>query len=161
MHRQIKSRPQSKIDQILWDPALEQLLKTSNYQNATPNWSHRNIYYMVETNSFMEAIGHGQTSPQNNSCDDATRSKENRIRHIIQKPLSPRKPLIIPCSTNIAYQDKQKIEKVVRQRKEKIVHKTLPIKPKNEKPTLTRPTTIHGLRFSSQQSRKPTFYWGA
>ena len=99
LHSQ-KKRPNSKFEGLHWDSALEDLLKAGNYKEINTKWSERNLYYVSEAKTFMEAIDNTPQKKNNPAAsEDPTRSKENHIRHIILKPLSPRKPIVIPKST--------------------------------------------------------------
>ena len=156
---------QSKIktDDAKWDPALETLLKADNYKNINAKWTDRNLYYISETKTFMEAIDNKPQHKKNPMIsEDPTRSKENHIRHIILRPLSPRKPIVIPRSTSSSVQrDKQKLEQIVKQRSQKQATQQLSnYYFTKDNQNIARRSTLQRMQFSSYGSRKPTYYWG-
>lgn len=158
-----QKRSQTRFDKSKWDPALETLLNTDNYKEINTNWTERNLFYISETKTFMEAI---DDKPQHKNnpivSEDPTRSKENHIRHIILKPLSPRKPLVIPRSTSSSvHRDKQGLEQIIKQRSQKQTAQQLSnyyLTKDNQ--SIARPSTLPRIQFSSYGSRKPTYYWG-
>lgn len=154
---------QTQFERSKWDPALEDLLKTDNYQDINTKWTERNLYYISETKTFMEAIDNKPQHKKNPAVtEDPTRTKENHIRHLILKPLSPRKPTVVPRSTSSSiHRDKQGLEQIVKQRSQKQARQQLSnyyLTKDNQ--SVARPSTLPRLQFSSYGSRKPTYYWG-
>ena len=150
-----------------WDRALEQLLSSTSYKQADPKWSDRNLCLMMETKSFMDAVNDDPNAKGSHTrvVDDPTRTREKHIRNMISRPLSPRKPIVIPCSGVRTWQkDKQQLENIIRMRNHKVItpiamlHNTSTIK---ESQNVTRPSTVQKMRVNTASRRKPTFYWGA
>jgi hypothetical protein len=151
-----------------WDPALESLLNTTSLQAVNPRWSDRIMDTIQETKTFLDAINRhvigatDETGPKK-PVEDPARVRENHIRHMIQAPLSPRKPIVIPCPyAAVKQRDKQKLEKVFRQRTTaaSLGLISMPQVPK-ENWQITRKPVIAKRTFSSMTSSKRTFYWGA
>lgn len=158
-----RMRPNSKFENYKYDHALEDLLKAGHYKEINTNWTDRNLFYMSETKTFMEAIDNKPRKKMNPAIsEDPTRSKENHIRHIIMRPLSPRKPIVIPRSTSTSvHRDKQGLEKIIKQRSQRQTTQQLPsynITKDNQ--NIARHSTIPRIQLSSYGSRKPTYYWG-
>jgi hypothetical protein len=151
-----------------WDTALEALLTASNLQSAKPRWSDRIIDTIQETKTFLDAINRhviGATDgpgPKKH-IEDPARVRENHIRHMIQAPLPPRKPIVIPCPyAAVKQRDKQKLERVIRQRTTaaSLGIISMPHFPK-ENCRIARRPNVGNRSFSSMTSTKRTFYWGA
>jgi hypothetical protein len=150
-----------------WDPALETLLNTPALILAKPRWSDRIIDTIQDTKTFLDAINRHVGGADDNGpkrpIEDPARVRENHIRHMILAPLSPRKPIVIPCPyAAVRQRDKQKLEKVVRERTTaaSLGLISMPQLPKENCQLARRPIVAHRT-FSSMTSSKRTFYWGA
>jgi hypothetical protein len=145
-----------------WDLALEALLRAPSYSTEV-RWTDQLIDRVGDVKTFAQAIlpptdGRGPS----HAAVDPTRTRENHLRRLILAPLSPRKPVIIPCpAAAIKQRDKQKIEKVMRYRKavSRMARITVPEKEK-ENGNLVRKPEVEMRPFSSLGSTRPVFYWG-
>ncbi|OHT12400.1 hypothetical protein TRFO_17769 [Tritrichomonas foetus] len=104
-----------------WDPALEELLaapikRAERLSNI--GWSERNMTKILDTKTLIEAINVRSVKEESvTTWVDPLKARASRINHLINMPLSPRKPIVIPCScAAVKQRDKQKIEKIIRQR---------------------------------------------
>jgi hypothetical protein len=99
-----------------WDPALGTLLNTPTLKSVKPRWSDRIIDTIQDTKTFLDAInrhviGATDVPGPKKAVEDPARVRENHIRHMIQAPLPPRKPIVIPCPyAAVKQRDKQKLE---------------------------------------------------
>ncbi|OHS98515.1 hypothetical protein TRFO_35045 [Tritrichomonas foetus] len=158
-----KRKPQVQ-NAVKWDSALESLLNTKHYKDANVQWGDRNICLMTETNTFMDAIS---SKPLNgnmnlNLIEDPTRTKESHIRNMILKPLSPRKPIVIPCSgSHVVRRDKQKLEKIMKERSYHAHSRMIEIVPRKANHNVARAASVQKMRMTSNAARRPTYYWGA
>jgi hypothetical protein len=150
----------------LWDGAVETFLQTKRYTAATVRWSDRIANSISDSTTLLDAISrHIPVDGANarHRADDPMHERENHVRHMILAPLSPRKPIVIPCpAAAVRQRDKQKLEKVIRQRVQAsaIGRLTAPVVQKeNTRPY--RAVTISRREFSSMRPINHTFYWGA
>ncbi|KAK8894970.1 hypothetical protein M9Y10_023412 [Tritrichomonas musculus] len=129
-----------------WDSGLEELLKAplcSAVRLSNIPWNEQTLDKIMDTKTFIEAIN--VTPPQEKSviCTVnplVTRTK--RISHLINAPLSPRKPIIIPCShRTVKQRDKQHIEKIFRQRNRLLNPQTLNQSSDDEKKNINNQPT--------------------
>ena len=152
-----------------WDASLEALLQTPNYREATMKWSNKVTDYVGNTKTFVEAInrrmpiGDISKTASGLTLNDGQRMREYQIRRIIQAPLSPRKPIIIPVANLAAKpKDKHQVEDIVRERKFKsAMARLIPPSAEKDNARLARESTIERRTFSSMRSPHRTFYWGA
>jgi hypothetical protein len=151
-----------------WDGALEALLQTTKFTSADVRWSDRIVDNVSESQTFVEAIHRTfaanalPTDPKKGAIDP-TRARENHIRRMVLAPLSPRKPIVIPCPiAAVRQRDKQKLERVIRQRTAASAVARLAIPAAVKANTRPYRTVLIAKRdFSSMKSMKRTFYWGA
>lgn len=104
-----------------WDSGLEEFLKApmvSAIRLSNIPWSEQTIDRVMDTKTLIEAIN--VTPLKEKSIvyrENPLLVRTKRVNHLINAPLSPRKPIIIPCSHRTVNQrDKQRIEKIFRQR---------------------------------------------
>jgi hypothetical protein len=151
-----------------WDAALESLLDAPTYAKADVKWSNKIVNVIGDARTFGDAItrsvpcGDIQVA-QKKIIDDPSKTRENHIRRMIMAPLTPRKPCVIPCPMQAVKQrDKQKIEKIMRQRSALSGLTALGradfVKESDRiarAPNLEKRTCV-----STAGKRRPTFYWG-
>jgi hypothetical protein len=148
-----------------WDGALEELLRASSFTTEV-HWSDRAIETVAEAKTFVDAVNRPRAPRATRSgapTEDPCHVRENHVRRMVLAPLSPRKPVIIPCPyAAVKQRDNQTLEQVIRHRR---AGSTLgkiasPVKQK-ENSNAARPPTVKIRTFNSMASSKPVFYWGA
>jgi hypothetical protein len=145
-----------------WDSGLESLLNARSY-NADIQWSERLLNGVADTKTFTDAINRQiRKASMPRSGEDPSRVRENHVRHMILEPLSPRKPVIIPCPyAAVKQRDKQKLEKVYRNRPVgSQLRKVRPPDGEKQNTAHVRAPTVAPRGLSSMASRKRVFYWG-
>ena len=154
-----------------WDPAFEKLISSpivrgQNFSNIA--WSDRNLNNLDDAPSsslvdFLRAqpaVDESVTAPV-----DPSKVRSNRINHLINMPLSPRKPIVIPGSNPIVRQrDKQKIEKIIKQRKRisnmevfKMINDVRESAPITRNVSRPVPLSLRG-RYNSSLARHKSFF---
>jgi hypothetical protein len=150
-----------------WDGGLETLLQAPTYASADVRWSNKIVNIIGDTQTFSEAInrlvpcGNIQVATKK-LVEDPSKMRENYIRKRIMTPLSPRKPVVIPCPCQAVKQrDRQKLEKILRQRSAlSALSKGLPQEGPKENGQVARHVEFAKRTCSSLSKRRPTFYWG-
>lgn len=155
-----------------WDPALETLLaKTPNVRGCKMQiqWTEPVTQQMVGVQTFVGAVHSEKPRLRNikmntTNCNAETQ-KAMRVRHMIEAPLTPRKPVVITSPLGATRQrDKCVLEKVVRSRKHREFLSSLASSNTNEDRGQSRvPTRTFSLQtktVSSAMNRKPILYWG-
>jgi hypothetical protein len=148
----------------VWDNALEDLLDARTY-DANIRWTDRVLNRVANAKTFQEAINRPLRPPRvvrsGAPSEDPSHARENHVRHMILAPLSPRKPVIIPCPyAAVKQRDKQKLEKIMRHRKAGLGRISIPEKEKENVNHVRSPEVVMRT-FSSMASTKRVFYWGA
>jgi hypothetical protein len=150
-----------------WDTGLEALLSTPTYTRVNVSWGELITDNVGDTKDFFEAIT--KRIPcgdihhaQKKLIEDPARTRENRIRRMIIAPLSPHKPIVIPCPAQAVKQrDKQKIEKVLRQRNPMMFIGSISIpETQKDESLIVRHPGIEKRSSVSMFQRRPMFYWG-
>lgn len=120
-----------------------------------------------DTRTFFEAINRrmpvGSIEKVHVSQEDPSRTRERFIRKMILAPLSPRKPLVIPCpAAAVKQRDKQKLEKIMRQRncRSMLAKCVDPLPAMKENQRIVRQSTIEKRVIPSMNPQHRTFYWG-
>jgi hypothetical protein len=151
-----------------WDSALESLIQTNKYSAANHRWTNTIVDTVGDASTFGDAINrefpHMRTSQAGGQAtDDQTKVRENHIRRMIMAPLSPRKPIEIPGSAvAVKKRDKQRLEKIVRQRRAAFAQAKFSLEIEQKDNTnIVRQTAVRKRDFSANRPRRPTFYWGA
>lgn len=106
-----------------WDPALETFLEAPISKSIDSGiiWKDRTVDAILPTKTIVEAINRHIPTEGFNSIEDENidplKARENKIRKMIEAPLSPRKPIVIPCPyAAVKQRDKMKLEKIRRKR---------------------------------------------
>lgn len=150
-----------------WDAGLEALLQAGSYQQLDVKWGDKVKDNIGNTTTFFEAINKrmpiGSIEKVHVSQEDPSRTRERFIRKMILAPLSPRKPCVIPCpAAAVKQRDKQKLEKIIRQRncRSMIARCVDPLPAMKENQRVVRQSTIEKRVVSSIHPQHRTFYWG-
>lgn len=147
-----------------YDRGLEAFLHQTSYGTEV-QWSDRVADRYIGATSLMEAVQKPLRATRRRGgvtlVSDVSAVRENRIQRMIDKPLSPRKPVLLPCQrSGVIERDKQRLERVVRQR-----HRggQGPIVPVKDNAQVVRPMTIGACAGMGTANRPKTrtFYWGA
>jgi hypothetical protein len=144
-----------------WDPGLEGLLNARTYE-ADVRWSERLLNDVADSKTFADAIQRQLRRARARGGEDPSRVRENHVRHMVLAPLSPRKPVIIPCPyAAVRQRDKQKLERVYRNRPAESGLRAVP-RPEGEKQNtnVCREPAVAIRALSSMAARKRVFYWG-
>ena len=151
-----------------WDSGLEALLATTSYEQANVKWGNTVSENMGKTKTFIEAINKKMpagniTRTVNLGLNKSSKTREAQIRRMILAPLSPRKPIVIPCLRSVTREhDKQEVEKAVQQKHYRaVLAQFTPPAASQTKRALYRETTIEKRGLASLRPRSTTFYWGA
>lgn len=170
----MQKKPLNKLPRC-WDPALEEILSIPVPQAHTrPNvtWSDTTKSFFDESRTFFDVINVKRPAQAIDSVTGSTeidpvKQRENKIRRMILQPLSPRKPIIIPCSeSQVKQRDKQKLEKVMRARQAKSSLSEIIDVPieygyhQEAKRNSYRPLMVESTFKSAPVKKQPIFYWG-
>ena len=146
-----ESEPDFKYPQT-WDRTLEQFLETPvdqypELKDQRFSWTNQTLHNYSNAPTFVAAINgvKKKTIILPPSKNGILQTKEDMIRKIILKPLSPRKPDVIPGSRLIVKQrDKYQIENIVQQRNRRHIMSSL-----QPLPELLQPAPVETQRSSA------------
>lgn len=110
---------------LTWDPALDTFLSMPLEDQKKPtNWTTQTINMYSGAQSFLTVInGDKKTPPPPPPKRGVGGTKEDLLRKMILKPLSPRKKLVLPGTRSLVKErNKYGIERIICQRnKRKII----------------------------------------